>query len=187
MSLRVVLHKLQIVFLAQSANLVGIGASAIEMNYQDSLRALGYCSLNPVVVNLQCLTPWLHEHRHQSVLRDSMYRRYESIGRHNDLISRLHHAELYICTENPNQRVESIAHSDTVFRTDIVGIVPLKLVVFLTAEIPPRVHYAVHRLVQLVGIFLCYSLKIVEEYHCKVLYSFDPQESFIGPIFLYLM
>ena len=70
MALSAILNELEVVLLADLANLLGVGNTTIKMHDCDSLGARSDCSLNEVVINLQGVWLWLNAYRDESVLSD---------------------------------------------------------------------------------------------------------------------
>ena len=137
--LSIVLHEFEIIFLAKFSDLVGICALAVEMDYKDGPRPVGYGRLYLAVVYLVCVDVRLHEDRSQSVLRNRQNRSDVGVGGDDDLISGLHHSQFDISAEDPYQRVQTVSAAHGIFRADICGIVGLELPVLFALKIPAAV------------------------------------------------
>ena len=113
------------------------------MDDHDGLRALRDGLLDEPFVNLQRVDVGLDEHRLQSILGDGKDGSDESIGRHDDLVVRLHHPHLDVCSIDERQRIQPVGHSDAVTRADVPGILLLEGSCGLTLQIPSGAYHIV--------------------------------------------
>ena len=127
---------------AKITYLFRIGIAAIEMDNADGFGTSGNRCLNEVIINLQSIQLRLHQHGLQTVLRDGENGSDVGVGRNNHLVARLHHAQLDVGTENPNQRVQAVGATYAVLGTDKASIVGFEAFVLLALEIPATVHHA---------------------------------------------
>ena len=105
MRLRIIFNEFQVIFLAQLCNLIRHCAAAIEMHDTNSLRPRCDTLLNQLVINFQRLLTRFYQHRLQTILRDTQNRRYIRICRNDNFVTRLHHAQLDIRAENPDESI----------------------------------------------------------------------------------
>ena len=151
MRLGIVLHQLQVIFLANRSNIYIISISSIKMHEQDSLGTLRDGSFYPRTIQIQRVRARLHEDRLQPILRYRQDRSDISVGRHDDLITHLHHAHLNISTEDEGQGIQSIPHAYTLARTNVSGIVFLEVFHLIAEQVPSRIDHPSYRLVNLFG------------------------------------
>ena len=142
MSLSVVLYQFQIVLLTQSTYLVRISIAAIEVNNGNSLRFSSYILLYQVVIYLQSIKLWFYQYRNKTIFCNRKDGCDIGIRRDNDLITRLHHTHLYICSEDPDERIQAVCTTNTILSTYKISIVLFKLFVLLPLQVPTTIHYA---------------------------------------------
>ena len=112
------------------------------MHYCNGLSLWSDVGLNKAVINLKCVGLWFYEYRYKVVLSNGQNSCNIGIGRYYDLITWFHHPHLHICTENPDESVQTICTTDCVFTADVFRIVFLKQLVLLTLQIPAIIDYS---------------------------------------------
>ena len=160
MSLGIIFDEFQMMMPADVPNQGSIGATTIEMDNHDSACAWGDGTLYLCIVNLKRIEGRLHENGFQPTLSNSEDRGDVGIGRHDDLIPRLHHAHLDISAKNKGQGIETITATYAETGTDIIGIVLLKAARGLSFQIPSAVEYATDSLTNLCIIQVIDSLQV---------------------------
>ena len=105
MCLGIVLYKLQIVLLAEFANLIGIGIAAIKVDNGNSFGFRSDSSLHKIIIYLKCIEFRLNKNRFQAILCYSQDGGNIGIGRYYHLITGLHHTHLDICSEYPDESI----------------------------------------------------------------------------------
>ena len=106
------------------------------MNNHHTLCLRSDCSLNLVNINFKMLKCWLNQDRSQIILCNSKNCCNISISRNNDFITFLENTQLLISTDNQTQSIQSISYCNTLVCTNILSIVFLKLLVFITLQEP---------------------------------------------------
>ena len=105
MSLGIILDELQMMMLADVTYQGSIGATTIEMDNHQGASARGDGLFYLCIVNLERVRRRLYENGLQPTLCNSEDTGNIGIGMHNDLIPRLHHSHLHICTEDKGQGI----------------------------------------------------------------------------------
>ena len=123
------------------------------MDDKNGFRSFSNRCLYLLVIYLQGVKTRFHKHRLQPVLRNGKYGGNESVGRHDDLIARLHHTQFYVGTEYPDKRIQPVADTYAIVGTDILSVIPFKPLILLSLKVPTAIHHTAHRLVNLIGIF----------------------------------
>ena len=158
MGLGIVLDKQQTMTAAELPYPFGIGTTAIEMNDHDRPCARREMALYLLIIDGQRVGPWFHQHRHQPVLGDSEDRGDERVGRHDHLVALVHQAHLDIGAIDERERVETVAHTHTVARTDVRGIALFEAAHLVAQQIPARLSHAQQCLAYLVAMHAVHPL-----------------------------
>ena len=102
------------------------------MNNHHALCFRSDCSLYLININLQMLKCWLNQDRSQIILCNSKNSCNIGISRNNDFVTILKNAQLLISSDNQAQSIQTVSNSYTLICTNILSIVFLKLLVFIT-------------------------------------------------------
>ena len=147
MRLSVILNQFEIEFLAEHTNSISIGIASVQVHNSNSLGSWSYSGLNEVIINLKCIEFRLNQNRLQSVLCDGKNRGNIGICRHYHLVSWLHYTHLNVCTENPDEGIQTIGTTNGIFCSYKLRVVLFKPLVLFSLEIPASIYYTAHCLV----------------------------------------
>ena len=106
------------------------------MDNGDSLGSGCDQPFDALIIYLQRVGLRLAKDGYQSIFRNRQDRGDIGIGRHNDLIARLHDAHLDIGTEDPDECIKAVGTTDGILGSDKRGVVGFKLFVLLALEVP---------------------------------------------------
>ena len=106
------------------------------MNNHHTFCLRSDCSLNLVNINFKMLKCWLNQDRSQIILCNSKNCCNISISRNYDFVSIIENTQLLISTDNQAQSIQSISYCYTLISTNILSIILLKLLVFITLQEP---------------------------------------------------
>jgi hypothetical protein len=143
MRLRIILDELEVVLLAELPYPIGIGTTAIEMDYHEGASARSDGLLYEAVVNLKGVDIGLYEDGREAILRNGEDGGDIGIGRYDDFVALVEDAHLQIGAEDEGEGIEAIATAYAMARADILGIVLLKAAGSLALEVPPTLQHLV--------------------------------------------
>ena len=101
------------------------------------------------IIDFKSIGLGFHQNRHQPILSNSQNGSNISISRNNHLIASLHHAQLNISPENPNQSIQPISAPIAILRPNKTSIIPLKALILSALKIPPALHHTLYGLLYL--------------------------------------
>ena len=157
-SLRVVLDESQVVVSADVADMVGVGALAVEMYNHYGTCSGRYRLLDACVVNLERVDARLYEHRLQIVLGDGEYGCDICVRRHDHLVAVLHYAHLLVGTQDECKGIKSVAATYAVSGADEVGKLFAERLVLYSLQIPSAFYNALHGFAYLAAVLCCNKL-----------------------------
>ena len=158
MSLRVVLDESQVVASADVADMVGVGALAVEMHNHYGTCSGRYSLLDACVVNLERVDARLYEHRLQIVLGDGEDGCDICVGRHDHLVAVLHYSHLFVGTQNECKSIKTIAATYAVSGADEAGKLFAERLVLCSLQIPSAFYNALHGFIYLAVVLCCNRL-----------------------------
>ena len=161
--LRIVLDEFQAMPMADVCDTLGKGTKAVKMNYHHSPCTTGDGPLNQGIVHLERVDVRLYQHRLQATFRYSKNTGDKGVGRDDDLITHLHHTHLHIGPKYQRQSIEPVATTDTMPRTDILGILRLEPFRSLALQIPATIQHPIQRLTDF------RVVQIVDSFQVKIL------------------
>ena len=125
---------------------IGIGATAVEMDYHHGTGAWGNGLFDKGIVNLENVDVGLNQNRSEAVFGDSENGGDIGIGWYDNLVAISHNAHLFICSEDERQCIKPIATADAVASAYIVGIMLFEQSCRLATKIPPPLQHILHSL-----------------------------------------
>ena len=144
MSLSIVFDELKTMSAANISNPICIGTTTIKVDNHDSTSSRGDGSLYQGIINLKRIHRGLNEYGYEPVLRNGKDRGDIGVGRHDDLITLMHHPHLDIGSKDQCQRIETVATTDTATSTDVFCILFFELPRGLTFQIPTGLNHTVY-------------------------------------------
>ena len=136
MTLCTILHQLEIMFLADLAQLVVVCHTTIKVNDHHALSLRHNSLLNFIDVNFKIIPCRLNQYRCKVVLGDRENSSNVSIRRYNYLVTILHDPHLLVCTHNQIKSIEAVGNGNTLISTDILSIISLKLLILIPLKEP---------------------------------------------------
>ena len=126
MSLRVVLDEFQAMLPAYLPYPIGIGTATIEVDYHDGTSMRSNSLFYECIIDLERIDIGFDKDRHKVIFRNREYAGNIRIGRHDNLVAILHGTQFLVCTQYQRQCIQSVATTNAVFSTNILGIVLFK-------------------------------------------------------------
>lgn len=122
--------------------LLGIGASAVEVDEHDGAGVAGDFAFQAVGVHLQGFGVWLNEYGCESVFGDGEYGCDVGVGGYDYFVADVQLAYFHIGTENECKGIESVAHTDAVVCADVGGVGLFEAFCFFAAQVLSAVEHA---------------------------------------------
>ena len=141
MSLGVILDKLQSIFIAKFPYSIGISTTTIEVDNHNGTGMRRNGLFDELVVYLERIDIRFDKYWYKVIVRNGKDSGNKRIGRYDDLVTILHDTQFFIGTKDERQSIKPIGHTNTMLRTDILGIMFFKTTGCLTPQIPAAVQY----------------------------------------------
>ena len=141
-TLGAVFHQLQSVTLTDVAQLVVVGDTPIEVHRHHALGPRRDGLFHLINIQLKMFPCWLYQHGHQLVVGNGQDGGDIGVGRHDDLVAILHHAQFLIAAQDQLQGIQPISHRHAMLRADILGVVVLEGLVLMSLQEPSRLDHS---------------------------------------------